>query len=343
MKTSTHPTAASRREFLNASATRTAPSRRDRTQNQILISWIGAWAFLALTVQAQQPRLCERWRQAYAGEDATGKNVIGLWIFADTKELLGKGLDAKLQGAVICPDGKFGPWLESFCGYPVEDKRHAAVVASAPSLTPEGAFTLEMWIKPKKELADYSEAFLVDNKYVAHTDYQFTLGAADKGGQRRLNMRLGFGEDSESYASEPAVYATNVWHHVAVGRHRPRRGVPHDRADAPARGVLDEDRAAGAGHHVSRLGVPGTAEWERLLPLHASADPARTASASERGGRTARPGAHAGSRSAERCGFLGELRLADVRAARYVRVGKCMGGRRVSDADVGASPTGNRL
>ena len=28
-------------------------------------------------------------------------------------------------------------------------------------------------------------------------------------------MRLGFGEDSESYASEPAVYATNVWHHVA--------------------------------------------------------------------------------------------------------------------------------
>jgi hypothetical protein len=215
MKTSTHPTAASRREFLKASATRAAPIRSGRAKDRILITWIGAWAFLALTVQAQQPRLYERWRQAYAGEDATGTNVIGLWMFADTKDLLGKGLDAKLQGAVICPDGKFGPCLESFCGYPVEDKRHAAVVANAPSLTPKGAFTLEMWIKPKKELADYPEAFLADKKYVAHTDYQFTLGAADKGGQRRLNMRLGFGEDSESYASEPAIYATNVWHHVA--------------------------------------------------------------------------------------------------------------------------------
>jgi hypothetical protein len=105
--------------------------------------------------------------------------------------------------------------LESFCGYPVEDKRHAAVIANQPSLTPKGAFTLEMWIKPKKELSDYPEAFLADKKYVAHTDYQFTLGAADKSGQRRLNMRLGFGEDSESYSSEPAVYATGVWCHVA--------------------------------------------------------------------------------------------------------------------------------
>ncbi len=177
-------------------------------------------AALTLTAWAQErnPRLCERWQQAYVGEDVTGAHVIGLWAFAagaEAKGASGKGLDVKLQGAVIAPDGKFGPCLESFCGYPVVDQRHAAVVANAPELTPKGAFTLEMWIRPKQELAGYPEAFLADKKYVAHADYQFTLGAADKGGQRRLNMRLGFGEDSESYASEPAGYESNVWHHVA--------------------------------------------------------------------------------------------------------------------------------
>jgi len=164
------------------------------------------------------PRLCERWQQAYGGDDATGQHVIGLWKFgagSETKDASRNGFDVVLQGALVGADGKFGSALESFCGYPIEDKRHAALVANHPSLTPKGAFTLEMWVKAKKELAGYPEAFLADKKYVAHTDYQFTLGEADKDGLRRLNMRLGFGADSENYASEPAAYATNVWHHIA--------------------------------------------------------------------------------------------------------------------------------
>ena len=173
-----------------------------------------AFTLCAMAEEAQ-PRLCERWRQAYAGEDATNAQVIGLWTFAEMRDAAGRGLDLQLQGAAVSPRGKFGPCLESFCGYPVEDKRHAAVIANRPSLTPQGAFTLEMWIMPKKELAGYPEAFLADKKYVAQTDYQFTLGAGDKSGLRKLNMRLGFGEDSESYLSEAAVYETNVWHHVA--------------------------------------------------------------------------------------------------------------------------------
>ncbi len=172
---------------------------------------------LTLTSMADGPkhRFCERWQLPYEGDDVKGAQVIGLWTFADTKDASGKGLDPKLQGAVLSPDSKFGQCLESYCGYPVEDSRHAAVIANHPSLTPKGAFTLEMWIKPKKDLANYPEAFLADKKYVAQTDYQFTLGAADKVGLRRLNMRLGFGDDSETYASEAAVYDTNVWHHVA--------------------------------------------------------------------------------------------------------------------------------
>ena len=220
------------------------------------------------------PQLCESWRQAYAGQDATGGHVIGLWTFAGEKDASGKGLDAKLQGAVLRAEGgRFGPCLESFCGYPVEDKRHAAVVAHSPVLTPKGAFTLEMWIKPKGEFAGYPEAFLADKKYVAHTDYQFTLGAADKSGLRRLNMRLGFGEDSEAYASEPALYGTGVWHHVAftydgagAGRFY-RDGASLGGAFKPGRGGVAAGRhPLSIGDRVGSLyhGFPGYIAQVRL-------------------------------------------------------------------------------
>lgn len=222
------------------------------------IGIVGAGLALACVAQAQQaqpPPRCERWRQPYAGEDATGKQVIGLWTFAagtETTDASGKGRDAKLAGAVAVPDARFGGCLESFCGHPVEDKRHAAVIANHPSLTPKGAFTLEMWIRPRQALEGYPEAFLADKKYVAHADYQFTLGAADKSGKRRLNMRLGFGDDSESYASEPRVYETGVWHHVAftydgagAGRFF-RDGAALGGADKPARGGV-----AAGGHPLS--------------------------------------------------------------------------------------------
>ena len=179
------------------------------------LALVGVVAFLEWAAPAQAARLCERWQQAYSGDDATGTNVMGLWMFRDTRDGSAQGRNATLQGAVIAPGGKFGPCLESFRGYPLEDKRHAAVIPNSPGLTPPGAFTLELWIQPKPEMAGYPEAFLVDKKYVAHTDYQLVLGAADATGQRRLSMRLGFGQDSETYVSSPALYATNEWCHIA--------------------------------------------------------------------------------------------------------------------------------
>jgi hypothetical protein len=170
-----------------------------------------AASLLPACAPAQRP--CEPWQQPYAGTDASGKHVIALWQGA--KDASGHGLAAKLQGAVAATDARLGPCIESFCGHPVEDKKHAAVVAHSPALTPKGAFTVEMWIKPKKELDGYPEAFLLDKKYVAHSDYQFTLSAADKSGPRRLLMRLGFGDETETWSSEPAQYEAGVWHHVA--------------------------------------------------------------------------------------------------------------------------------
>jgi hypothetical protein len=189
-------------------------------------SWICAsgWAAVissaALSAGAvpSPARVCEPWRATYLGADATGACVIALWNFAvgaEGKDASGRGRDAKLLGATLAADARFGGCLESFRGHPDEDTRHAAVVGNHPALTPRGAFTLEMWIKPKPELEGYPEAFLADKKYVSDADYQFTLGAADKGGRRRLNMRLGFGDGSESYASEPAAYRAGEWTHLA--------------------------------------------------------------------------------------------------------------------------------
>ncbi|OHE81506.1 MAG: hypothetical protein A2107_11085 [Verrucomicrobia bacterium GWF2_62_7] len=168
------------------------------------------------TAIAQRP--CEPWQQPYTGADATGKHVIACWQFAagnETNDSSANKLHLKLQGAVIAKDGKFGPCLESFCGHPVTDKKHAAVAAHHSALTPKGAFTIEMWIKPKKELDGYPDAFLLDKKYVAHSDYQMILTAADKGGSRRLAVNLGFGDESDRWTSEPAKYEAGAWYHVA--------------------------------------------------------------------------------------------------------------------------------
>ncbi|MCX7887752.1 MAG: LamG domain-containing protein, partial [Verrucomicrobiae bacterium] len=164
-------------------------------------------------------RLWEPWQALYQGEDATGAHVIGLWQFqrgAPTNDSSRNGLHLRLQGAVVVEDERFGSCLESFRGHPFADRKHAAVVPNHPVLTPKGAFTVEMWIKPKRELEGYLESFLLDKKYVANADYQMVLSAPVGGGAaRRLVMRLGFGDDSETYFSDPAVYEPGRWYHIA--------------------------------------------------------------------------------------------------------------------------------
>src|SRR5690606_30968570 len=137
--------------------------------------------------------------------DATGPHVLGYWPFssnAETKDASGRGNDLTLAGAQWSAEGKFGGALRSFPGWPVQDDRHGAYAASKPGLSPKGAFTLEMWIKPGSDLTDNLSPVLIDKKYVADTDYQLRLSAANRGGQRRLQASLGFGDDSETFFSE---------------------------------------------------------------------------------------------------------------------------------------------
>ncbi len=188
------------------------------------LSTIGLMLFVSIpaAIAAEGPpdgSRCEPWESEYTGTDATGPHVLGLWQFspgAETADASGRNREATLQGAVVGAAGRFGGCLECFPGWPVEDKPHRAQVPNHPALSPSGAFTLEMWIQPKDQLDEkYPDSFLLDKKYVAHDDYQLILGEADKSGQRRLRAILGFGADSQTYASQPARFEPGRWRHLA--------------------------------------------------------------------------------------------------------------------------------
>ena len=171
-------------------------------------------------VQADQPalRLCEPWKSDYVGDDATGQHVIALWKLDGEKieDASGHGHTGTLHGGTISPAGRFGSCLETFRGLPVEDKEHRALIENRPDLSPQGPFTLELWIKPKPELnSDYPQAFLLDKKYVAHADYQMIVGPPDSQGARILRVSLGFGAASDAWYAKPATFRPGTWSHVA--------------------------------------------------------------------------------------------------------------------------------
>jgi hypothetical protein len=177
---------------------------------------------LSLVADLSGAPLMETWETGYAGADANGAKVVAYWKFdgatpeAALADLSGKGHHLKLEGgAGLAPAGKQGGSLESFPGFPVQDKRHAAVTPHRPALNLTGAFTLEMWISPKPEFESKLRCYLLDKKYVDHTDYQWQLGEADGAGMRRMWVTIGFGSDSRIFYSEAAKYEPGVWRHVA--------------------------------------------------------------------------------------------------------------------------------
>jgi hypothetical protein len=183
------------------------------------IKWMGmAWALTMSPCLAQVPMLQETWETGYTKADAEGADVLGYWKFDEPsvmKDHSGKGHELKLEGGAIHPKGRFGGGLESYPGFPLQDKRHAAVTNSGLGLSPKGAFSLEMWIKPKAEFDAKLRCFLIDKKYVDHTDYQWQIGEADKAGLRRMWVVLGFGTESKTITSEALNLKTNEWQHVA--------------------------------------------------------------------------------------------------------------------------------
>ncbi len=165
-----------------------------------------------------------KWRKLYVGEEAA-KDVIALWQFqpgAELKDSSGNGHDLKLRGtAQFTKEGRFGSCLRPIKGAPIKEKAGGATTANHPALSPRGAFTIEMWIKPGPELAGVKQAFLLDKKYVGYksnharhnSDYQLIMRKAGKDWQ--LHANLGYGKDSATYKSKAVSYQEGEWYHVA--------------------------------------------------------------------------------------------------------------------------------
>jgi hypothetical protein len=162
--------------------------------------------------------LAEPFRSEYTGDRATGKHVVALWQFDEPEPAADRSGNAHtltLRGAEFVEDGRFGGALRSYRGWPDEDKPHQARAKNHPELTPTGAFTVEMWLRPADELRGYLDAFLLDKKYVDDNDYQLVLLRETAPDVRRLRMSLGFGDESAAWKSEAIHVPPGRWRHVA--------------------------------------------------------------------------------------------------------------------------------
>ncbi len=185
---------------------------------------VGLWVGLAVG-KAGGEEQTQPWQKPYSGRTA---NVIALWHFdagEETADASGHGHRLKLRGrSRFVSQGKFGGCLESFPANKDNDKAQGAEVKNAPDLTPAGAFTLELWMRPKPELAQQSTAFLLDKKYYyypsglpkANHDYCLYLRRVDREGRQwRVVAYLGYGQDSAEYVSNIVELEPNRWYHVA--------------------------------------------------------------------------------------------------------------------------------
>ena len=170
-----------------------------------------------------EPKKKALWQDRYSGEEATGKHVIALWHFdagAPTQDSSGKGHDLKLRGkSRFAKDGRFGACLECFAA--VVDKPEGAMTTRvAPDLTPEGPFTLELWFRPKPEMADQRAVYLLDCQYFRRkghpqADHGYMFMLQKSGDKWKPVAFLGFGEDSERYTGRPGALEPGTWYHMA--------------------------------------------------------------------------------------------------------------------------------
>lgn len=228
------------------------------------------WAQDEETVQLAEP-----WNAPYTGDDAKGDHVVGLWSFDEGAELAdgsGGGHDLTLNGAKVVAGGRFGGCLESWRGWPDTDTPHQARAKAAPELTPKGALTVEMWIKPKPDVEGYSDGFLLDNRYVDESGMQLILGR-DSGAGRRLRMLLGMAGEHPTWTSNQYVFQPDVWHHVAFtydGKGSGRffiNGADQGGDDRPEYGAVAEGvKSLTIGDRVGSLyhGFPGYVDQVRI-------------------------------------------------------------------------------
>ncbi|MBD3291681.1 MAG: hypothetical protein GF393_02050, partial [Armatimonadia bacterium] len=158
---------------------------------------------------------------------APGLETVALWRFDGDEPLadaLGGRYEAEPRGrARIVDGGKSGGCLESFAS--VDDGAEGLRIERAAALSPPGAFSAELWFKPKPEMADSKLTMLLDCNYYlrtletakANTGFAFYLNREQDG--LRPRVILGFGGETVNYAGQPVSLEPGTWY---------RLGFAHD-------------------------------------------------------------------------------------------------------------------
>ncbi len=166
-----------------------------------------------------------RWWEPYEGAEANGPDVLGFWRF-DEEQAVGKDsgpheLEGVLRGASWSGERRFGKGgLRGGAGYPVIDDPHGFIVKRSPFLSPDGAFSLEMWLRPdagEDAFPPEVSPVLADCKYVRdnHSGFTWTLLRQSKAGTRQFQLEIGLGARTERWYSEPLKLDAEAWQHVA--------------------------------------------------------------------------------------------------------------------------------
>jgi len=133
------------------------------------------------------------------GADKSGKGLL----------MQSRGQDSRFEEGKLVIEEKLEPG----------DKRAGAAVVSVPTLTPVGAFSLEVWFQLGEDFAQKPLLFLLDKKYYhypsdapdANTDYLLLLRKSGTGFV--LEAQLGFGSSSSVLRSQPqALEAGKAYH-----------------------------------------------------------------------------------------------------------------------------------
>jgi hypothetical protein len=161
---------------------------------------------------------------ASSTETPSREQTIALWHLdsdAPTADDSGQGHILKVRSpqTQFIADGRKSGALQ--IGNGKADKAQGVTTPDADTLTPKGAFTIEMWIQPDASLAQRKVAYLLDKKYVntpgranAHNDYMLLLSQASPG-KFVVEANLGFGLDTATGRSTPVELKAGKWHHLA--------------------------------------------------------------------------------------------------------------------------------
>ncbi|MDD4099301.1 MAG: LamG domain-containing protein, partial [Lentisphaeria bacterium] len=181
---------------------------------------LAAWPVLA----ANEQRVTQKWEL----ESTPDSEVIALWQFSAGQP--GQNSRADGAAAALAPrgrfsaEGKFGGGLQCL-GVSEPEAPTGALVANHPELSPQGAFSVDLWARADAHGAPGTRAFLIDNKgyyYVsdrprANNGFMLFLLRPKNHPDDvvTLNVGLGFGEASIFASSVPIAMPVGTWRHLA--------------------------------------------------------------------------------------------------------------------------------